>query len=360
MKWKLTPNGIRMMKKSLMKNILNVGQGDMRHSKIVDGPQSFPDDSPGDVSASLPTVENEGDDRHFHPFDPVLIKRNLNDAEAKNQHASQAAGKKNKPFDRLPPTKVEPEKIQGVKTQLKNAINTAKERSVKHRPSSDNDPEVSNAQVREYPLSSRTKNHGGNYENSMNPKIAFLLTSDSIEAECFKLFRTLMVYPSSSRIRRSILMTCEGPEETLMIDCDLRQPQLHDLFGIGSVVGLSEYFTGNVLCREKLHKIDNGQMYILSKDSAHSTEMSRLIDELVSSYENHTVILDSAPFVNGGGMNEMGDAGGSLMVIDYGVMPPENVKEMLTLIGRDKILGSVKRGEAAKKTSFDRNYIPNR
>jgi len=102
-------------------------------------------------------------------------------------------------------------------------------------------------------------------ETKIDPNLVALLDPQSLEAEQFKILRTNILFPLAGQPPRSILLTSTVPGEgktfaaaksghqhclninryVLLIDADLRKPQLHTRFGFPSVPGLSNYLAEN-------------------------------------------------------------------------------------------------------------------
>ena len=91
--------------------------------------------------------------------------------------------------------------------------------------------------------------------------------------------------------------------QTLLIDADLRHPQIHDIFGIGKSPGLSNFLQGAVAQSEIVHPTQIGNLKIIPSGDApqnpaelfHSPKLSELLQELKSQYD--MIFLDSAPVI---------------------------------------------------------------
>jgi len=184
-------------------------------------------------------------------------------------------------------------------------------------------------------------------ESAMRPKLVLMLRSDTIEAECFKLFRSLLSMFASAPSPRSILFAGIAPGQVMMVDCDLRKTGLKNLLGADGLAALWERFPGDAPSAVTSAGTGGGVQPHRAWLSR-SLEPGRAMDELVSFYDERTVIFDSPPPESA---NRTGYGDGALMVLDYGVLSQENVRNILDRIGRDRILGCV-RSRAGRKEMY--------
>ena len=104
---------------------------------------------------------------------------------------------------------------------------------------------------------------------AIDRNLVALTDPHSPEAEQFKILRTNILFPLAGSSPRSILVTSAAPGEgktfaaanlaisialninrhVLLIDADMRKPQLHKRFGFGSMPGLSDYLAEGRPCR---------------------------------------------------------------------------------------------------------------
>jgi len=146
---------------------------------------------------------------------------------------------------------------------------------------------------------------------------------DSIPSEAFKALRTRVVF---SRIEKetlkTILVTSAAPKEgkttisvnlagsfaltnkkTLLIDCDLRKPQVHHIFNSDRSPGLIDYLFGEVLLDEiikpteleNLSFITTGTIPPNPAEMLDSEQMRNLLAKFRSEYD--IVVVDSPPII---------------------------------------------------------------
>jgi len=189
-------------------------------------------------------------------------------------------------------------------------------------------------------------------------------------AESIRALRTRILFPPSGRIPRSIMVTSASPGEgksficanlgislaqgvdnyCLLVDCDLRKPMQHNLFGLNNKAGLSDYLQhkrplSELLVPsgvEKLSVLQAGPRSINPAELLGSAHMTSLVDELGKRYEDRIVLLDSPPLHAASETAVLAQhVDGVVLVVRYGASRREYVKALADAIGRDKILGVV-------------------
>ena len=197
-----------------------------------------------------------------------------------------------------------------------------------------------------------------------------LLTPQSFESEQFKLLRTHLLFPSSGKAPRSILVTSAVPGEgksfvaanlavsiasdidrhVLLMDCDLRNPVIHRRFGIGDVTGLSDYLSrgtplSSLLIRTKLNKLTilpAGRPPANPSELLSSELMSALISEVAERYYDRLIIIDSPPpTLTAETIALARNVDGILVVVKFGDTSRKLVRELIEKMGKEKILGSI-------------------
>jgi len=207
-------------------------------------------------------------------------------------------------------------------------------------------------------------------DNHIDKNMVTLLRPQSFEAEQFKILRTNLLFPSSGKSPRTIMVTSTVPDEgksmiaanlavsiaqsiqefVLLIDCDIRRSCIHTQFGFGDVPGLSDHLSKGIPISSLLLKTKINKLSILPAGSlAHnpselvsSQKMSRLLQEVKYRYSDRFIIIDSPPpklTAETSALSRQVD--GVLLVIEYGRTSREMVSDLVNTIGKEKIIGVV-------------------
>jgi len=207
-------------------------------------------------------------------------------------------------------------------------------------------------------------------ENQIDETMVTLLNPQSFEAEQFKILRTNLLFPSSGKSPRTIMVTSTMPDEgksmisanlavsiaqsiqeyVLLIDCDIRRPRVHAQFGFGSVPGLSEHLSDGIPLSSlilntivnKLSILPGGEPPHNPSELVSSQKMSRLLQEVKYRYSDRFIVIDSPPpklTAESSALSRQVD--GVLVVIEYGRTSREMVSDLIKIIGKEKIIGVV-------------------
>jgi succinoglycan biosynthesis transport protein ExoP len=139
-------------------------------------------------------------------------------------------------------------------------------------------------------------------------------------AEAFRDLRTNVLFSSAEEGSRSIVVTSTGPGEgkslvaanlaislaqatqrVLLLDADLRKPQVHDIFEVAQEPGLSNLLVGDAKASESVRKTDVPGLWVLTSgrippNPAELLGSQRFKDFLMSVKEHFDwVIVDSPP-----------------------------------------------------------------
>jgi exopolysaccharide/PEP-CTERM locus tyrosine autokinase len=204
----------------------------------------------------------------------------------------------------------------------------------------------------------------------IDERLVTVTASSSTVVESFRRLRNKILHPVEGEPARSILVTSALPEEgkgfvcanlaiimsqsmeqhALMVEGDLRRPTLAGLFGLSNDRGLVNYLQDgqdiSTLIKDtgfnKLSIIPSGPPPINPAELLDSTKMSAVIEELVKRYHDRFIIVDSPPMTAASEIAVLAKyVDGVILVVRWGRSRREQVKELVDLIGKQKIIGVV-------------------
>ncbi len=207
-------------------------------------------------------------------------------------------------------------------------------------------------------------------EAAIDPNLVALTDSRSPEAEQFKILRTNILFPLVGSPPRSILVTSPGPGEgktftaanlaisialninrhVLLIDADMRRPQLHKRFGFGSVPGLSDYLAEGRPLQSLLLKTKVDKLTLLAAgpppdnpaELIGAERMSSLLEEVSNRYPDRIVVIDAPPPALAAETGVLArQVDGILVVVRYGGTRRDDLPDLVARVGEKKILGSI-------------------
>ena len=207
-------------------------------------------------------------------------------------------------------------------------------------------------------------------EAAIDHNLVALTDSHSPEAEQFKILRTNILFPLTGSPPRSILVTSSGPGEgktftaanlaisialnvnrhVLLIDADMRRPQLHKRFGFGSVPGLSDYLAEGRLLPSLLLKTKVDKLTLLAAglppdnpaELIGAERMSSLLAEVTNRYPDRIVVIDAPPPTLAAETGVLArQVDGILVVVRYGSTRRDDLADLVAKVGEKKILGSI-------------------
>jgi exopolysaccharide/PEP-CTERM locus tyrosine autokinase len=220
-----------------------------------------------------------------------------------------------------------------------------------------------------------------------NPQLVSFFQPNSITTEQFRKLRThLLLQAKNTKSPKTIMVTSATEKEgkstvaanlatgiarelqahALLVDCDLRNPTLGSWFGIKDGRGLSDYLSGNGNIPELLRKTEIERLNIITGGSVqdNSTElietkkMKALIHELKSQYDDRYVILDSPPLLSTTEPEVLARwVDGIVIVVRAGVTPRETVKQAISSLEKEKILGFVLNDLQFKSSGLSARYF---
>lgn len=207
-------------------------------------------------------------------------------------------------------------------------------------------------------------------KNRIDPSLVAILSPYSVEAEQFRLLKNNLLFPEKGSPAKCIMITSPTPGEgksfvssnlaisiarsideyVLLMDCDLRRPILHSLFGYDQIEGLSEYLLGkkglsSILVRtflDKLTLMPGGTLPPNPSELLSSEQMRQLIKEVKQRYSDRYILIDTPPPYITSEVNALArSADGVVIVIKNGKTKKKDVESVIDIYGKDKILGIV-------------------
>jgi protein-tyrosine kinase len=204
----------------------------------------------------------------------------------------------------------------------------------------------------------------------IDPSLVALNAPQSYEAEQFKILRSNLLYPVMGEPPRSILVTSTAPGEgktfsasnlaisialninkhVLLIDADLRRPQLHQRFGFDDGPGLSNYLTDGTDLPSLLLKTSVDKLTLLPggppprnpSELISSERMINLIAEVSARYTDRLIVIDAPPPGLAAETSVLArQVDGILIVVRRGKTQRENLVDLIQCVGEKKILGSI-------------------
>ncbi len=232
-------------------------------------------------------------------------------------------------------------------------------------PRVEQDRKVSGAQSRE--VEEQTPGGG----NGFSEDLVVLKSPGSVAAEQFRFLRAQIIRPKSGAPPRTVLISSslqgEGKtfaacnlavtvaqgmdEHVLLVDTDLRNPMVHNIFGIGrSPRGLATYLARNEPLSALLHKSFMDKLTILPAgeepdnpaELLSSQKMHSFISEVRDRYPDRLAILDSSPVILAPEtMSIANEVDAVLLMVLRGATPRHVVRDTMERIKQEKLKGII-------------------
>lgn len=201
-------------------------------------------------------------------------------------------------------------------------------------------------------------------------RLVCLREPTSPAAESFRILRSKLLVSGPKAPPRVILVTSPEPQDgkslvaanlavslaqglssyVLLVDCDLRRPALHRIFGLTAKHGLRDYLEtgtsiGPLLLKtqiEKLTLLPAGRPIESPSELLSSPKMRLLGEEFKGRHEESFLILDTPPaqiFADAASLFSIAD--GVVLVVRHGKTSRDLIKDVITSVGAEKILGVV-------------------
>jgi protein-tyrosine kinase len=156
-------------------------------------------------------------------------------------------------------------------------------------------------------------------------------------------------------VNLAVAMALDYEGKVLLIDCDLRRPEVHRYFGIDPSPGLADYLVsagnGNpTSCIRDtfipgFQIVPGGKPTTLSSELLAKEKMTALMKEIRVRFPEHQIILDAPPALSTPDPLVLGrHVDGILMVVRAGKTPRDYLAKAVQSLNSDKILGIVLNG----------------
>jgi len=153
---------------------------------------------------------------------------------------------------------------------------------------------------------------------------------------------------STAALNLAIVTSMSVGRKTLLVDCDLRRPQVHRALGIEPRVGLAEVLLGQASLDEAIVKVDGLDLQVLPVRSQPSNpsellaspEMARLVEEVAARFDR--VIFDTPATLGMPDAKTVSDlCDGLVLVVRQDFTPREDITQALDVLERRRLLGVV-------------------
>jgi len=159
----------------------------------------------------------------------------------------------------------------------------------------------------------------------------------------------------------------DAGKTALVMDCNLRNPSLHRLFGPGAFPGLTDYLENTEMNVseiihpvgiERLRIIPSGGQRELPSEYFTSLKMKRLLDGVRQRYRERYIIMDAPPMTESADMQILAElCDYVVLVVPYGRVTESQVDACVKVIGETKLLGIVFNNEPALPAFRWRNFL---
>ncbi len=225
----------------------------------------------------------------------------------------------------------------------------------------------------------RSRAAGGNLASDVNKRRIALVQPESYVSEQFRALRGRIDALAAQRPICSIAVASALPGEgkttaainlavvtalslgrrVLLVDCDMRRPKIHQALGLMPEAGLAEVLTDETSLDQAVMKVDGVNLEVLAvrgrplnpSELLGSPRMRELMEELAHRYDR--VILDTPAALglpDAKAVSELCD--GIVMVVRADVTDHEDVRTVLEILDRERVLGLVLNGEQADQGRY--------
>ena len=203
-----------------------------------------------------------------------------------------------------------------------------------------------------------------------NQSLITLKSPKSPEAEVYRRIKTNLKFFGIEKKVKTIVITSSKPNEgktttvanlgislaqsnkkVVIVDCDLRKPSLHSLFGISNSIGLTSIFTGENTIEETIHTfaavknldiITSGPIPPMPSEILESSLMDKMLNDLCDKYDY--IIIDTPPVLNATDSSSISQkVDGVIITVGYKLVRIPELKKSIDILKKvnAKIFGTV-------------------
>jgi capsular exopolysaccharide synthesis family protein len=202
----------------------------------------------------------------------------------------------------------------------------------------------------------------------LDPHLVAALAPTSLAAEQYRSLRTRIKRSESGRALRTIAVTSpnkgdgksltaanlaltmaqEFQQRVLLVDCDLRRPSVHQLFGLSEAPGLGDVLMNAAELEHSLVLLPEHHLTVLPAglppsnpaELLGSAAMRRVLDTLRSRFDR--ILIDVPPVAPLADLHILAPmVDGLLMIVRAGVTPKPAIERALAGLDQTKVLGLV-------------------
>jgi tyrosine-protein kinase Etk/Wzc len=213
-----------------------------------------------------------------------------------------------------------------------------------------------------------------------------MVDARSYAAESFRTLRTNLLFSSTTQAMREVIVTSAGPSEgksttaanlavafaqlghrVLLVDCDLRRPHLHEVFGLPLIPGLTNALMGGagMPAATLVHETPTENLSVLTgghtppnpAELLGGPRMRELLDAMGQSYD--LVILDTPPVLIASDAAILGrHAGVTLLVVRAGATQTAALRDAIQQLANvgTRVIGTVLNDPDGEVARFSSQY----
>jgi protein-tyrosine kinase len=222
-------------------------------------------------------------------------------------------------------------------------------------------------------------------KHAIDLNLITLHSPQSFESEQFKHLRTNILFPISGAPPKCIMITSTAPgegksfvaanlavsiaqgihEHVLLVDCDLRRPRQHHIFGYDHCTGLREYLTQKTPLPSLFLKTDVEKLTLLPAGTRppnpaellSSERMFEFIKEVRDRYQDRFVVIDSPPPQLTSESNAISRyVDGVILVVESGKTKKDLILNLIESLGKEKVIGAVFNRFDSRQFGYYGNY----